>query len=309
MHSIFRRALAVGLLFSSCLTCAACRTDHTADAGSPGADLIVDGTPVLYVDEAQKQTWEEPIARLLANVEIPYGEGGEILGVAPLDPDSPSVPLNYGCGLLDINLDGTPELLVHPDGCFGSSGCATYFAYDIHTGRRVGVIDDGVGTDTWCLYYSTEEKAFRLVGQYWLRGGWAARDRYLSFLEYDSESEEFLNSVYLHTFHAIDLERDELGDPDSTDDVDIIVVEEIYSDMAYMINGEKSYLDEYYDAYDRFVASHIRIPETALQLIGWDDVSEDEDSYEEKAKKMAKALVSTDQAFLIYPKTHKGGGL
>lgn len=309
MHHIFRRALAVGLLLSSCLTCAACSKDPVTDSGSPRADLIVDGTPVLYVDEAQKQTWEEPIARLLANVEIPYGEGGEILGVAPLDPDSPSVPRNYRCGLLDIDLDGTPELLVHPDGYFGSSGCATYFAYDIHTGRRVGVIDDGGGTDTWCLYYSTEEKCFRLVGQYWLRGGWAARSRYLSFLEYDVESGEYQNSVYLHTFHAIDLERDESGDPDPTDDVDVIVVDEIYSDMAYTINGESSYLDEYYHAYDQFVASHIRIPETALQLIGWDDVSEDEDSYEEKAKKMAKALVSTNQAFLIYPKTHKGGGL
>ncbi len=310
MRKICQRVLAAGLLVSSCLAFGGCRgePETTAPVGCT-ADLIVNGNPVLFVEESQKQTWEEPLAKLLANVEVPYGEKGEILGEEPIDPDSPSVPMNYCCGLLDVNLDGVPELLVHPFGYFGSSGCATYYAYDIHTGQKIGEIDDGCGEDTWCVYYDIQEERFRLVGQYWLRGGWSARDRYLSFLTYYAELGEYGNDIYLHTFHHIDANQEILEDPDPTDSYYVATWEEIYSNTSYFVDGEMVYLDDYYDAYDRFVADHIRIPETTLQLIRWDDVSEDEDSYEEKAKKMAKALISTDQKFLVYPKISKGGGV
>ena len=59
-------------------------------------------------------------------------------------------------------------------------------------------------------------------------------------------------------------------------------------------------MDDYYEEYDWFIQNCIRIPETELILIDWDDVTEDGDDYVTKGEKMAQALITSSQMFIDF---------
>lgn len=126
-------------------------TENNQNVESSDADCIINGRKFYFVDDETKKEWKEPLAKLLSNVLVPYGEHGDILGYeATIDSKAPVIPQCYECGLLDITMDGVPELLVHPSGYFGSSGTATYFVYNIYSGQKLGEIDGGNG-QSWCF--------------------------------------------------------------------------------------------------------------------------------------------------------------
>ena len=262
------------------------------------ADCIIDGRDLYFVDAETKKEWKEPLAKLLSNVLIPYGEHGEILGYeATIDSKLPVIPQCYECGLLDITMDGVPELLVHPFGYSGSSGTATYFVYNIYSGQRLGEIDGGNG-QSWCFYYNTEYDSVDLIGQYWLRGGWEWRERYITEAWYDEASMECFEMQHFCTTHEITGEQTDIVDEDPDDMFYTATWVESYPNTTYYVGHQESYLDDYYAEYNEFIMTHIRIPETELILFNWDDVSADEDDYATKGAKMAEALISSDQEFI-----------
>ena len=57
-------------------------------------------------------------------------------------------------------------------------------------------------------------------------------------------------------------------------------------------------IEEYFAAQDDFLTNYVRITETGMILIDWDDVTDKEDDVLSKAEKMAEALLSTDQKFI-----------
>lgn len=263
------------------------------------ADCIINGRELYFVDEETKNEWKEPLAKLLSNVLIPYGEHGEILGYkATMDPKAPVIPQCYECGLLDITMDGVPELLVHPFGYFGSSGTATYFVYNIYSGQKLGEIDGGNG-QSWCFYYNTDYDSVDLIGQYWLRGGWAWRDRYITEVYYDDSIMECFEAQQFRTSHEITGEQTDIVDEDPDDMFYTATWVESYPSTTYYVNRQEVYLDDYYAEYNHFVKTCIRIPETDLILISWDDVSDDDDDYATKGAKMAEALVTSEQEFIL----------
>ena len=288
MKKAVKKILTAALLMGVCITGAGCRRETHE---SNGPDCIINQKNIDFLETEQKQAWEKPLAKLLSNVLIPYGEGGEILGEKPVDPDSPAIPMSYACGLMDVNTDGIPELLIHPYGYFGSSGCVTYFAYDIYTGEKMGTIDSG-NSESLCVYYQTETDEFLLISQYWLRGGWSARSRYVDKIGFRSDGSDnsgYVNTPYLQTHHAIDALAET---PDEW--------VEVYPETLYYVNAQKTDLDTYYAEYDGFIRNCNPISETSFQTIRWEEVCEDGDSYEEKGRKMAKALINTDQRFVVY---------
>ena len=243
-------------------------------------------------DDSMKADWEQPLAKLLSNVLIPYGKGGEILGyTASLDDNAPAVPESYACGLLDVTADGVPELLIYPLGGGGSAGNALYFIYDIHTGEKIGSLDGG-HDKSWCYYYDTETDECRLYGQFWWRMGWAGRDRYVQKLVYRDQERPYVSDIYLHTSHTIDAVQELDEDGNSS-------WEEVYSNTNHYLNGKKVTMDDYYEEYDHFTTTCIRLPDTALVLFHWDDVAADDADYAEKGQKMAYALTHSEQVFLL----------
>jgi len=74
--------------------------------------------------------------------------------------------------------------------------------------------------------------------------------------------------------------------------------EEIYPGVRFWVNGDSASIETYFDAQDEFTENYIRITETGIQLIDWDDVTNEEDSVAVKAEKMAEALISSKQAFI-----------
>ena len=239
------------------------------------------------------------MAKLLSNVLVPYGEHGDILGYrASVDPNAPVIPQSFECGLLDVTGDGTPELLVHPLGYSGSSGNTTYFVYNFHSGQKLGEITGGNG-QSFCYYYNVETDDLSLVAQYWLRGGWSWRGRYLKKIFYDEAVMECWESVYLHTAHDISGEETDITNEDSSDMFYTATWGETYPNTEYYVHNKKVYLDDYYAEYNQFVMQYVRIPETELVRFTGDDVCNDEDDYVTKGKKMANALVNSQQAFLL----------
>ena len=274
-------------------------SDSDINARASVPNCKINGREFYFVSDEVKQEWKEPLAKLLSNVLIPYGEHGEILGYeATIDPKAPVIPQCYECGLLDITMDGVPELLVHPFGYFGSSGTATYFVYNIYNGQKLGEIDGGNG-QSWCLYYNTEYDSVDLIGQYWLRGGWAWRDRYITEVYYDESIMECFEAQQFRTSHEITGEQTDIVDEDPDDMFYTATWVESYPSTTYYVNRQEVYLDDYYAEYNHFVKTCIRIPETELILISWDDVSDDEDDYTTKGAKMAEALVTSEQEFIL----------
>lgn len=267
-----------------------------SDISSPEADCIINGKEFFFVEDEVKKEWKEPIAKLLSNVLVSYGEKGEIFGYKVTgDPKEPAIPECYSCGLLDVNEDGVPELLLHPFGYHGSSGTSTYFAYNIYSGQKLGEIDGG-NAESWCFYYDTVNDNTKLVGQYWLRGGWPYRGRYITEVYYDEAIMECYELIYLHTSHEIEHEYTEYVDGEPNYDSEWF---EIYPSTAYSVHNRDVDLDTYYAEYDSFVRTCVRIHETELVLFYWGDVSDDTDDYATRGEKMAEALVSSSQEFII----------
>ncbi|MBQ8432372.1 MAG: hypothetical protein IJX28_05765 [Clostridia bacterium] len=280
----------LGILLSClCLGLSACGKNGTSSDAAPSPEYcVIQGQTISFLTDEKKESLRAPLEKLLANQEIEvYSEDarGELLGFQVPDPLAPSIPPGYRCGLLDITGDGIPELLVHPRGYYGSSGTSTYFIYDIPTGKKIGSIDGG-NDESWCTYYNVTTGECAMVGQYWLRFGWASRMRFLGFVEYNAESGLYYDGSFLSSQYDI-----AHSDP--------LTGEEIYPDTRYFIHGKKVYLDDYYSELDRFTREWIRIPETALQLIDWDDVCSSEEEQTIRAAKMAEALLGSTQEFVV----------
>lgn len=268
------------------------------------ADCIIDGKEIFFVDDTVKKEWKAPLTKLLSNVLISYFDftgdiGSEYIDYrATVDPNEPTIPECYDCGLLDITRDGIPELLVSPYGYSGSSLRKTYFIYDIYTGEKLGSIFGGAD-QSWCEYLYLETGNIDLTGQYWTRCGCDQRDRYITTVDFCEETNEYQEYIYLHTFHQIASETTDIVDEDPDDGIYQATWIESYSGTIYYIFDEETSLDQYFD---QFVQSCIKIPETELILIAWEDVREDSGDYPVRGEKMAAALISSKQEYIDFNK-------
>lgn len=288
-----KRLLQIWLAVWLLTMCVGCAKTPTAPP-SVGTDYTrVDGKTLHFLADEELEALREPLERLLSNENCTiYADTvrGEIIGYEPHDPSLPSIPEGYRCGLYDATGDGIPELLVHPNGYYGSSGTVTYFVYDIATGAELGSMDGG-NSESWCVYYATESDELVSVGSYWRRGGWSDRYRVMTLLHYDGEEHACYEELYLYAHLGI---GHAVNDEGSVEDW----VEE-YPYAAYSVRGEDATLDAYFAELDWFTAHCVRIPETELCMIDWDCVCSDEDDRFTRAEKMADALLSSDRKFVV----------
>lgn len=259
MKKIIAFTFLIALLLSLC------------SCSSGGADVRIGGMDIYFIPEEEVGKWEENIASLLANTRIAVTSDdvyGEILGYDAPDPTRPSVELGYDYGLLDIDLDGVPELLVNLGG--GSAGNAFYEVYDIMTGENKGTLDGGYDGDI-CVYVDAKNGGFALVGEYVWRMGWDTRMHFTNII---ATRGDIQNAVSLYAGYTLTIDEEIVG-------------------SHFTVDGAEVGFERYKNARAHFEKSNIRISETALVLIP----REDEWS-EESAAAIAHALVTSAQRFV-----------
>ena len=294
------KALAATALLVLRICCADCVRGKEHTVTEETEFCRINGETIYFLTDAEKEKLRDPLVNLLSNETcVIYADTarGEIIGYEPCDPSLPTIPEGYGCGLYDVTGDGMPELLVHPKGYYGSSGAVTYFVYDIFTGRELGSIDGG-NAESWCVYYFKDTGKLRSVGSYWRRCGWSERYRVMTFLNYDSHDHVCFEESYLYAILGIDGEVVETKETDE-DGIPVTKWFETYSYAGYSVYGEDALLDDYYGEWDWFYVNAIRIPETELQIIKWWELDVDDGDRFVRAERMAEALLSSTQKFIL----------
>ncbi len=250
------------------------------EAPAPERDFCrIDGKDLYFLDTETLESLREPLIKLLSNrSEIVYPDEGGYEEVIP-DPSMPSISECYSCGLFDVTADGVPELLIHPWGYNGSSGMVDYFVYDIITGEKIEEISTGFGS--YCCYFDTERRAVAIVENSGAQGGYYMQYTYLSVRIFDSAKRAYVRDLDISAAY-------ELDEP-----------AENQNSAEYFINNKPASWHDYNNLLDQVYMNYVRIPETELIMIGWGEVSDKEDDRFVSAQKMADALLSSEQKYII----------
>ena len=264
----------IALLLIACVWFTGCgnKKDDDKELG-----LMIGGKSFYYLSDDKLASYKETVTKLLEN-ERPSEYDVDFDGnTTPPYSDRPSIEEGYSCALFDVTGDGVPELFVSLIGFSGSSGNATYNIYDIISGKLLGSISCAMDS-TLCVYYNTETDAFFRVDNFWLQGGIDCQMGYITTLEYDSVKDEYFYKPYLNIIHDISPE---------------IVKTEFYSGDKQLTQGA------YYTKLEYLTQNCIRLPETEIQIFYWSDIAESTDDNATRAQKMADALFSSGQRFLV----------
>lgn len=245
----------------------------------------------VYVSDAVKAEWYAPLVKLLSNQEESYGNPQDgIIGYEPPRPDDPSIAAGCDMGLFDVNLDGVPELLLNLGG--GSAGNDYFYVYDIFTGENIGTINGG-GSEAWAVYYDVENNKYITIGRYDWRSGDSGSRHFVKTIIYDENNHEYREkSLFFSSYEYDKIERvDENGDFSG---IDIEI-----ADVSFGVNGESSEFQNYHYEITEFYQKHCLVPYTGIKLFYWSDVSDEDDSYQERAEKMANMLLyGSEQKFI-----------
>ena len=288
-------ALIILLSIVICISCFGC--NEVTDATVGNSDVTTSGeteevkyvyrtkyVQVEFVSDEQKTEWKNALVSLLNNEKIPnYNSDGSV-EYSSLYPDRPCIERGYQLALFDINTDGVPELLVDVGG--GSAGNAFYYVYDIVSGKEVGTLDGG-HDNSWCIYFNQSTGKFEAIGQFEWRGGWSVKMRLVNKATLTNATDRdgaCLNETsWMYAYYN--------EEPESAH-------EEKRAEVEFWVYEESASMEEYFAAQDDFTENYIRIAETGIKLIDWNDVTSDGDDVALKAEKMATALIATNQKFI-----------
>lgn len=254
---------------------------------------------IEFAPPETRESWREPLVKLLSNKAIPYGSSGEIIGYTHLFPDQPCIANGYQLGLYDFDIDAVPELIVNLGG--GSAGNAYYYVYDIMTGELLGSLDGGFDK-SWCTYFNLDIGKYEIIGQFEWRVGWQGKERImrkatLTNTMSDNQKKIVYDTSWLYAYYEIDAAELELTQEEIDDGIHASW-HEIYTGAEFRVNGNGASIYTYFSEYDFFLEYYIRIPETALLLVDWDDVCDYDEDQTIRAQKMTEALLSSRQQFI-----------
>lgn len=314
-----RKSIAVVFIIALCVFCTDCKSginsksksDCTLEAAS--VEKSNEGTgkvkyiyqtqyvDLAFVSDEEKNEWKSALVSLLNNEKTPVCEQGEEAEeYSYLYSDRPCIEAGYQLALFDINIDGTPELLVNVGG--GSAGNAFYHVYDLMSGEEIGTLNGGYD-NSWCIYFNRSTGQFESIGQFEWRSGWEGKIRLVNkatITDTLAGSSKYLyEETQLCAYYRIDAVSVELTEEDEkTDSAIQSAWEEVCSGARFWVNEDHATIETYFKAQDRFTENHIRIAETGMQLVDWDDVANGDGGIATQAEKMADALLSSSQKYV-----------
>ncbi len=244
----------------------------------------INGTTFNFLSDKEMEKLREPLEKLILEALAIEPVTDDFYDYVKLFPaNSPTVIPGVQYGLLDVNFDGVPELVVEPYGYNGSSGAATYCVFDIFSGKNIGEINSG--QDDWCVYFETGTNALVIIGEYITRGGWTDHSYSCVMIESDAETGGFSKRYLLKSHHSY------IGGAEDSDE------NENWSSVYY-VDGEKTGPELYLHVSQALKKSYARIPETMLTFVSDEYFYDLDISKEEHAEYIVDALLSTGQEFI-----------
>ncbi len=238
----------------------------------------------IYVSDEEKAAWFDPIVKLISNqeelIEDEYDRG---LGYEAPRPNEPSISHGWGIGLFDITMDGVPELVVDAGG--GSSGCNLYYLYDIFSGEKIDDINGTSENDSWGIYYNLENDQYFPLGRYSYRGGWGSNSHFTVTIRYDEKEEQYQHILlFFSQYYYEEYDGNE-------------------AHVEFRVNEEPTNSEGYQYRERIFYQENCLLPYTGIKFYDWSDVSDKDDSYQERAEKMARMLLyGSGQQFVKFDK-------
>jgi hypothetical protein len=220
-----------------------------------------------FIPQSEKDTYKEKLTAILSATK----KSSYTLGSFSA----------FGAGLMDINFDNVPEVLVAYPG--GSMGNVFIEVYDLETGEEICTYN--------MAHYNSPYNIYMCVAEH--TGG------YVILTEGSYRDGPELGMI--HVFGILSQERDH----DHLSGKNLFAESEDVS--YYQYNGENVSKEEYERQFGKFTMEYDKIEETQMIIVQWSDVGFD---YEQSdgsdidfyAEKLAEALLGSGQEFIEYQK-------
>ena len=210
----------------------------------------------IFVSDRERSSWKDRIVTVLSDMNCYKKKDYDCKGV----------------GLLDLNFDGTPELIVAYKG--GSMGNVFLEAYDLISGEEVCAwVETPHYEDVYAVYFCTYRHD---NGDYILVNKGALRDG----VEWYELTSKITESLEFETLFSETMSS--------------------FENTRYYCGGNEVSLAEYEKQQAQFYDEYTEIKETQIQLVYWSTIEADTES--KALAQMAKALIDSDQQFIDYRK-------
>ncbi len=271
MKRLISILLTISLLASALMCLGSCNSENDDDDSTSSKK----DKKHSYISQEQKNTWYDKLHALLLKSDIHDSDHG-ILG-------------SYAAGLMDFNLDNTPELILAYHG--GSMGNLPLEIYDINTGEKLANYDSSMydKNNTACIYVARKNNEYVVLSEKAFRIPPLDSVSFISIIS-SGENSDFINSTNLFYKETTDNE----------------------TNIMYEYQGQSVDKDEYDEKYQQFLEEYEKIEETQLQLFKWSAFGKlewkdldgkegvDPESRQSLVNKMTFALLHSSQKFIRY---------
>lgn len=229
-----------------------------------------------FITNEEKNAWHDKLYSVLLNCDI-YDSELDVLG-------------SFAAGLMDFDLDNTPELVLAYHG--GSMGNLPLEIYDIKTGEKLSHFN---ASNNACIYVAQKGNEYFILSETAFRISPMDSASSISIIlankNFDSD---FINFTNLFFKETIDNK----------------------TSIIYEYQGQPVEKDEYDEKYKQFLEEYKKIEETQIQLFEWSTFGKlewkdfgykegvDPESRQKLAQQMADALISSSQQFIRYEKSN-----
>ena len=224
---------------------------------------------ITFIPQSEKDTYKEKLTAILSATK----KSSYMLGSFSA----------FGAGLMDINFDNVPEVLVAYPG--GSMGNVFIQVYDLETGEEICTYN--------MAHYNSPYNIYMCVAEH--TGG------YVILTEGSYRDGPELGWIKLVGVLYEELSSDDISGKTWFAEAESEKV------SYYQYNGENVSKEEYQRQFGKFTMEYDKIEETQIIIVKWSDVGFD---YEQSdgsdidfyAEKLAEALLGSGQEFIEYQK-------
>ena len=223
---------------------------------------------ITFIPQSEKDAYKEKLTAVLSAAK----KSSYISGLGSFSA--------FGAGLMDINFDNVPEVLVAYPG--GSMGNVFIEIYDLETGEQIHTYNAAHWENAYNIYLCVAE----FDGDYVILTEGSYREPAIGWIKVFGVLDRALSSDYL-SGKALFAESEDAA--------------------YYEYNDEIVSKEEYQRQFGKFTMEYDKIEETQIVIVKWSDVGFDNEKSDGSdidvyAEKLAEALIHSGQEFIEYQK-------